>query len=100
MANSYIYILLCNDDSYYIGSTKDVGIRFWQHSNGAGAEYTRERLPVQLIYVEIFSRIDHAFQREHQVKKWSRNKKIALINGQLKELKIFSKKKFKLRVNK
>ena len=95
MANSYTYILLCNDGSYYVGSTKDVGLRFWQHSNGEGSEYTSERLPVQLIYVEKFTRIDYAFEREHQIKKWSRKKKEALINGDIQDLKTLSKKNFR-----
>lgn len=94
MANSYTYILLCNDDSYYVGSTKDVGFRFWEHSNGEGGVYTAERLPVHLIYVEVFSRIDYAFKREHQLKKWSSKKKQALVNGEIKELEMLSKKKF------
>lgn len=69
ISNSYRYILKCSDASYYVGSTKDVGLRFWQHFTGKGAIYTSKRLPVQLIYVEIFTRIDHAFEREHQLKK-------------------------------
>lgn len=94
MANSYTYILKCNDDSYYVGSTKDVGLRFWQHSIGEGSEYTSERLPVHLIYVEIFTRVDHAFNREHQLKRWSRKKKEALIIGNDQSLKALSKKDF------
>lgn len=94
MANSYAYILLCNDNSYYVGSTKDIGFRFWEHSNGKGAVYTSERLPVHLVYVEVFSRIDYAFNREHQLKKWSRKKKQALINGEIERLKNLSKKDF------
>ncbi len=95
MANSYLYILKCRDNSYYVGSTKDVGLRFWQHFNGEGATYTIKRLPVQLVYVEIFTRIDLAFKREHQIKKWSRKKKEALINSNEKNLKILSKKHFR-----
>ena len=94
MANSYTNILLCDDNSYYVVSTKDVGLRFWQHSNGEGSDYTAERLPVQLVYVEVFSRVDYAFSREHQIKKWSRKKKKALINGEIEELETLSKKKF------
>jgi len=94
MANSFMYILKCCDDSYYVGSTKDMGRRFWQHSTGIGGLYTSERLPVQLIYIEVFSRIDHAFYREHQIKKWSRKKKEALMNGEFSELKLLAKKKF------
>ena len=95
MANSYMYILLCNDDRYYVGSTKDLGLRFWQHLNGEGADYTRDRLPVHLVYVEVFTRIDFAFNREHQIKKWSRKKKEALINSEIQDLQTFSKKKFR-----
>lgn len=95
MANSYTYILKCNDDSYYLGSTKDMGFRFWQHSNGNGAEYTSKRLPVQLVYIELFSRIDYAFYREHQIKGWTRKKKEALIQAETKSLKQLSKKQFK-----
>jgi len=95
MANSYVYILLCDDNSYYVGSTKDVGLRFWQHCNNKGAAYTSERLPVQLIYVEVFTRIDHAYTREHQIKKWTRKKKEALISGNIQNLKALSKKCFK-----
>jgi len=95
MANSYVYILKCSDNSYYVGSTKDVGLRFWQHCNGDGAIYTSERLPVHLVYIEIFTRIDYAFEREHQLKKWSRKKKEALISGNEKNLKGLSKKHFR-----
>jgi putative endonuclease len=95
MANSYVYILKCSDDSYYAGSTKDPGLRFWQHSKGDGSSYSSKRLPVQLVYVEIFTRIDHAFKREHQLKKWSRKKKEALINGREQNLKTLSKKHFR-----
>ncbi len=94
MGNSYMYILKCSDDTYYVGSTKDLGFRFWQHLNGEGAEYTKERLPVKLVYVEVFSRIDKAFEREHQLKKWSRKKKEALMKGEITKLKSLAKKKF------
>jgi predicted GIY-YIG superfamily endonuclease len=38
------------------------------------------------VYFEEFDRIDHAFEREHQVKRWSRKKKEALINNMPEEL--------------
>ncbi|WP_271423653.1 GIY-YIG nuclease family protein [Aequorivita sinensis] len=99
MAKSYTYILLCNDNSYYVGSTKNIDLRFWQHSNGIGGEYTSERLPVKLVYVEVFTRIDHAFQREHQLKKWTRKKKEALIKSDEQSLKALSKKIFSEKTN-
>jgi putative endonuclease len=53
-----------------------------QHQNGEGANHTRKRLPVKLVYYEIYPRIDEAFNREKQVQGWSRKKKQALINGE------------------
>ncbi len=52
-----------------------------QHQNGEGANHTKKRLPVELIYYEEYQRIDVAFYREKQVQGWSRNKKEALIKG-------------------
>ena len=81
-----MYILECADGSYYTGSTKDMERRLAQHQAGEGANHTRKRLPVKLVYFETFSRIDHAFYREKQVQGWSRKKKEALINSQFEEL--------------
>ncbi|MCA1752588.1 MAG: GIY-YIG nuclease family protein [Cryomorphaceae bacterium] len=77
----WMYILTCNDFSYYTGSTNDLELRVRQHQNGEGANYTRKRLPVELVYFEEFDRVDKAFYREKQVQRWSRKKKEALIAG-------------------
>ena len=77
----YMYILECCDGSYYTGSTNDLELRLQQHNNGEGANHTRKRLPVELVYYEEFDRIDAAFYREKQVQGWSRNKKEALIRA-------------------
>lgn len=82
----WMYILECADGSYYTGSTRDLVRRFRQHCCGLGANHTRKRLPLKLVYLEEFERIDHAFYREKQVQGWSRKKKEALINGLPEEL--------------
>jgi len=82
----YTYILKCNDNSYYTGSTNDIDARLWQHQNGKGANYTKKRLPVELVYLEEFDRIDDAFYREKQIQGWGRKKKEALIKGVFEEL--------------
>lgn len=46
-----MYILECSDKSFYVGSTIDLERRLAQHQNGEGANYTKNRLPVELIYV-------------------------------------------------
>lgn len=83
----WMYILECADRSYYTGSTIDLERRLEQHQKGEGANHTKKRLPVTLVYFEEYDRIDTAFYREKQVQGWSRKKKKALINGWSEELK-------------
>jgi putative endonuclease len=92
----FMYILLCSDGSYYTGSTIDLEKRIDEHQNGNGANHTKKRLPIELVYFEEFERIDLAFNREKQVQKWSRIKKEALIENNknmLPELSIAYKDK-------
>ncbi|MBN2237451.1 MAG: GIY-YIG nuclease family protein [Bacteroidales bacterium] len=86
----YMYILECSDGSYYTGSTKDLEIRFAQHQAGEGANHTKKRLPVKLVYYEEYQRIDEAFYREKQVQGWSRKKKEALIKGEFDQLPVLA----------
>jgi putative endonuclease len=74
--------LECCDGTYYTGSTIDLEKRFSQHQKGEGANHTKKRLPVALIYYEEYQRIDLAFYREKQIQGWNRKKKEALMNGQ------------------
>ncbi len=83
----YMYILECVDGSYYTGSTRDLGRRFLQHQRGEGANHTAKRLPVKLVYCEWFDHVAAAFDREKQVQRWTRQKKEALIAGDLGRLK-------------
>lgn len=77
----YVYILECSDGSYYAGSTIDLDKRLQEHQDGRGANHTKKRLPVKLVYVEEYLRIDTAFYREKQIQGWTRVKKEALIHG-------------------
>jgi putative endonuclease len=86
MTKGYMYILECADGSYYTGSTRDLERRVSQHQKGEGAKYTRKKLPLKLVYMEEFSRIDEAYYREKQVQGWSRKKKQALISGDFDKL--------------
>ncbi len=97
MAKGYMYILECSDGSYYTGSTKHLELRVQQHQAGEGANHTAKHLPVKLIYYEEYDRIDHAFYREQQIKKWNRKKKEALINGNVSLLSELAKKVFRER---
>ena len=82
----YMYILLCDDGSYYTGSTNNLELRLQQHFAGEGANHTKKHPPVELLYYKEFDRIDEAFYREKQVQGWSRKKKEALINRENEKL--------------
>ncbi len=82
----WMYILECSDGSYYTGSTRNLERRFNQHQSGEGANHTKKRLPVKIVYTEEYNRIDTAFYREKQVQGWSRRKKEALIRGEYEKL--------------
>jgi putative endonuclease len=91
---AWMYILKCADNSYYVGSTKNLDLRLFQHNSGKGSRYTSGRLPVELVYGEEYARISDAYSREKQVQNWGRAKREALINGNVELLPPLAKKKF------
>lgn len=86
MINIHVYIVKCSDGSYYTGSSKNIEKRIVEHNLGLGGDYTRLRRPVKLVYSEGFENYMDAFNAERRIKKWSRKKKEALINGDFNEL--------------
>lgn len=65
----FVYMLLCEDQSFYIGSTNDVLARFRKHQGGQGASYTRSHKPVKIVYTETLPDKSAALKREHVLKK-------------------------------
>ncbi len=79
---AFTYIVLCSDSSYYVGSTRDLEHRMWQHNHSPeGATYTRRRRPVVLVWQAEFEHIGAAFAVEKQIQGWGRAKREALIRG-------------------
>lgn len=74
----YVYILLCQDGSYYTGSTDDVDKRFAKHLSGKGASYTRSHKPVKVVYFEELTDKSSALKREAVLKKLTHVQKSAL----------------------
>jgi predicted GIY-YIG superfamily endonuclease len=89
----YVYILRCADDSFYVGYARDPSERAAAHNSGQGAAYTFKRLPVELIYSETHATRLDAIRRERQLKRWTRKKKEALIQGDLARLRALSKRR-------
>jgi putative endonuclease len=92
MKNYYVYILKCNDGSYYTGVTNNIEKRLGEHnSNCSVTAYTFKRRPVELVYSQQFNDIKQAIELEKQIKGWTRRKKEALINEDWGKLKFYSK---------
>ena len=60
---------------------------------GVGAEFTRRHRPLRVAYTEEFSDETPAVRREHQLKRWSRAKKQALIAGRLDRIHEFARRR-------
>ncbi len=88
----FAYILRCADQSYYVGHTAELDQRVAQHGSGLGSGYTAIRLPITLVWFWEFPTREEAKAAEAQLKKWSRRKKEALIDGKIEELKLAARK--------
>jgi putative endonuclease len=92
MKKYYVYILKCNDDSYYTGITNNVEKRFSQHTEGIDPKaYTFRRRPLELVFTREFNKPLQAIEFEKQVKRWTRKKKEALIQGKFEQLNYFAR---------
>lgn len=87
----FVYMLRCRDGSYDVGHTEDVAARIKCHQDGRGAAWTAARRPVSVVFKEKHPSEAVAVARERQVKRWSRQKKEALITGRLTALKALSR---------
>ncbi len=76
---NYTYILRCADGTLYTGWTNDLPARLKAHNSGKGAKYTKNRLPVELVYFEEFSAKEEAMSREWHIKRLKRAEKLELI---------------------
>lgn len=85
----YIY----SDGSFYTGHTNDLSERLSRHNTGQGSKWTSCRLPVKMVFQERHETEESAIKREKQIKKWSRLKKEALIQGDIRKLRSLSKRR-------
>jgi len=75
------YLLICQDGSYYIGSTENLRERILNHAEGKGGAHTKENPPVIFAWYEPHPNAESARQRERQLKGWSRSKKNFLVRA-------------------
>jgi len=77
----YVYVILCDDGSFYTGYTRNVNARMRLHMNGRGAKYTRMHRPKRLVYEEEFGSKAEAMKRERRLKRMRHDEKARLIKA-------------------
>jgi len=88
--NFYIYILSNYDrNCLYVGFCNDIARRIIEHTHSFGCEYSKKYKTFDLLYYEHYQYVNEA--REKQIKRWGRDKKIALIKTKNPELKKLTK---------
>ncbi|MEM2102192.1 MAG: GIY-YIG nuclease family protein [Candidatus Bathyarchaeia archaeon] len=75
----FVYVLLCEDGSFYTGYAGNLKTRIKQHLTGKGARYTRLHKPKKLVYVEEFATRSEAMRRERMIKRLSHGEKQKLV---------------------
>ena len=76
-----VYILASlNGRALYVGVTTDLGWRLEEHRSGASI-HTAQYNKTKLVYIESHETAPDAIEREKQIKRWRREKKVALIDS-------------------
>lgn len=76
-----IYILECDDGSFYTGISNDPQKRFDAHQAGKGARYTILHPPLRILAIELLGSYPQALRREYQIKQLSKKAKIAYMEN-------------------
>ena len=78
----FVYIVRCQDGTYYTGYTNDLEKRIKEHNDGSrGAWYTRYKRPVKLVYEKEYRYYKLAVQEERRIKSLRRCQKEKLIKN-------------------
>lgn len=82
--NFYVYIVTNpTRTALYVGVTNDLNRRIFEHTTNRGDKnsFAGKYYCYNLIYYEHFTNIEFAIEREKEIKKWGRKKKIELIES-------------------
>lgn len=91
--NYFVYIITNpSKTTLYIGVTNSLRRRIQEHfeNRGDSKTFAGRYYCYNLVYWERFSYINHAIEREKEIKKWRREKKEALIISQNPKWEVYS----------
>jgi len=72
----FVYILECQDGSYYTGITKDIDKRMKAHTEGKGSKYVYKKGFRKLLFAKPCGNKSNACKCEYHIKKLPRNQKL------------------------
>lgn len=81
MKGGFVYILASKSGVLYTGVTRGLDIRMLQHRFKTVEGFTKRYNITRLVYYERHAHIRAAIAREKQIKGWTRQRKIALIEA-------------------
>ena len=64
----FVYVIECEDGTFYKGQTEDLEKRFLEHLNGKGADWTRSHKAKRIIHYEVYDTREEAVKRESDLK--------------------------------
>ena len=75
----YIYMIASTKGTLYTGMTRDIAARVEQHRRGTVGGFSSKYRTTKLVWCEIAETFESAREREAQLKRWRRSKKVWLI---------------------
>ena len=90
MNTYYVYIMASESGVLYVGMTNNLERRIFEHKNKLIDGFTKKYNCDQLVYYESCSEVNVILEREKQLKKWNRAKKLALIMNENPDFKDLS----------
>ena len=82
MRTFHVYIMTNRSGTLYVGMTGNLIRRVHEHKSHTFPGFTDKYNLDRLVYVETLRYAASAINREKQIKRWRREKKLALINKQ------------------
>ena len=77
-----VYLLAsCRNGTLYVGVTSNLPQRVWQHKQGLGEGFAKRYGVYDLVWYEQHETMMTAIAREKTIKKWTRSRKIELIEA-------------------
>ena len=77
----HVYILAGHTRRLYVGRTRSLPRRVWQHRAGTFPGFTRRYRITRLVYFESTDNVRAAVARERQLKSWTREKRLRLVES-------------------